>query len=62
MTKHTITTDIPKPCPECGSVRYVIKSHFDIWIECKKCGHAGAHAEKLADAIKKWNRQEKDRS
>jgi transcription elongation factor Elf1 len=43
-------------CPVCGSEKYVIKSHHEIWIECKRCGLKGPKAEKLQQAIRKWNR------
>jgi len=45
-----------KPCPKCGSTRYIVKSHYDVFIECKSCGLQGPKAEKLHQAIKKWNR------
>ena len=44
------------PCPECKSTRYIVKSHYDVYIECKACGFQGPKAEKLHQAIKKWNR------
>lgn len=54
--KDIVLEESVKPCPKCSSTRYVIKSHWDTWIECKSCGHEGQHAEKLHDAIRKWNR------
>ena len=47
-----------KACPRCGSTRYIIKSHYDVYIECKDCNHKGPGAEKLHLAIKYWNRQD----
>jgi len=57
MTKHEIATEIPNPCKVCGSVQYIIKHHFEIWIQCKRCGNKGGTANNLKDAIEKWNRQ-----
>jgi ribosomal protein L37AE/L43A len=60
MAKEIVLEEIPKKCPKCGSKRYVVKSHYDIFITCKACGHKGPGAEKLWQAIRNWNRQVKN--
>ena len=60
MAKEIVLEDVPKPCPKCGSKRYIIASHYDVYIRCKDCGHKGPGAEKLDEAIRNWNRQEKN--
>jgi Zn ribbon nucleic-acid-binding protein len=54
--KNIILEDTVNPCPMCGSKRYEIQYHYEIWIRCVRCGKCGPKAEKLHDAIKKWNR------
>jgi Lar family restriction alleviation protein len=56
MKKEITLEDNVKPCPRCGSTRYIVKSHYDIYVECKDCNHKGPGAEKLYDAIRLWNR------
>jgi predicted nucleic-acid-binding Zn-ribbon protein len=56
MKEPTITTNIPKPCPACGSMKYVTRHHHYVWIECKRCGYKGPKMEKLYQAIDGWNR------
>jgi len=58
MKNEIVLEENVKPCPKCKSARYVIVSHFDVYIRCKDCGHKGAGAEKLHQAIKKWNRED----
>ncbi len=57
MGKNITLEESVNPCVMCGSAKYVIKHHYDVWIQCKKCGHNGPKAEKLHEAIRKWNRQ-----
>jgi C4-type Zn-finger protein len=65
--KNIILEDTVNPCPMCGSERYEIqyhyevwircvRYHYEVWIRCVRCGKCGPKAEKLHDAIKKWNR------
>jgi ribosomal protein L37AE/L43A len=62
MVKHESATEIPVPCPVCRSVRYLVKHHHDIWIQCARCGKKGAHADKLKDAIRLWNKADGEKS
>ena len=60
MAKEIVLEDVPKPCPKCGSKRYIIASRYDVFIRCKDCSHKGPGAEKLWQAIRNWNRQVKN--
>lgn len=43
-----------KPCPKCGSKRYIVWEN-DYWFSCRDCGWSTGVHKTMDEAIKAWN-------
>ena len=46
-----------KPCPKCGSKRYIVWEN-DYWFSCRDCGWSTGVHQTMDEAIKAWNDSE----